>query len=71
MKIATDTNIKANRAGSFGNNGYELFVQLKPGISYAQGGPPDQGHRMDRNQKYECHDVRGCPAALKPLAFVW
>ena len=34
-----DTNVKANRTSGFGNNGYQLFVRLKPGISYAQVAP--------------------------------
>jgi putative ABC transport system permease protein len=33
---AIDTGITAQRAGSFGNNGYQLFVKLKPHVTYAQ-----------------------------------
>jgi ABC-type antimicrobial peptide transport system permease subunit len=40
---ATDTNIRNNRAGSFSYNGYEIFVQLKPGISYARVAPGIRG----------------------------
>ncbi|MEJ7586259.1 MAG: ABC transporter permease [Ferruginibacter sp.] len=32
----TSPGVKANRTGSFGNNSYQLFVKLKPGISNAQ-----------------------------------
>ncbi|MBS1597381.1 MAG: ABC transporter permease [Bacteroidetes bacterium] len=32
----TNEYIKANRNGSYGNNGYQLFVKLKPGVSYSQ-----------------------------------
>lgn len=35
----TNPRIKANRAGSFGNNSYQIFVKLKPGVSYAQVAP--------------------------------
>jgi putative ABC transport system permease protein len=30
----TDKNVKESRAGSFGNNSYQQFVQLKPGVTY-------------------------------------
>ncbi|MEP7143633.1 MAG: ABC transporter permease [Ferruginibacter sp.] len=32
----TSPNVKSNRTGSFGNNSYQMFVKLKPGIAYAQ-----------------------------------
>ena len=32
----TNPGIKANRNGSFGNNSYQQFVKLKPGVSFAQ-----------------------------------
>lgn len=32
----TSTRIKKMRAGSFGNNAFQLFVKLKPGINYQQ-----------------------------------
>jgi len=35
----TNERVKANRAGSFGNNSYQQFVKLKQGISYAQVAP--------------------------------
>ncbi len=33
---AIDTGIRAERTGSFGDNGYQLFVKLKPHVTYAQ-----------------------------------
>ncbi|UHG92164.1 ABC transporter permease [Spirosoma oryzicola] len=33
---ATVNNVRMDRSGSFGNNGYQIFVKLKPGASYAQ-----------------------------------
>jgi putative ABC transport system permease protein len=33
---AIDSGITAQRAGSFGNNGYQLYVKLKPHVTYAQ-----------------------------------
>ncbi|MBN9383825.1 MAG: ABC transporter permease [Chitinophagaceae bacterium] len=30
----TDPGTRENRAGSFGNNGYQTFVKLKPGVEY-------------------------------------
>ena len=35
----TNQRVKANRTGSFGNNSYQIFVQLKPGISQQQVAP--------------------------------
>jgi putative ABC transport system permease protein len=35
----TNPRVKANRTGSFGNNSYQIFVQLKPGISQQQVAP--------------------------------
>jgi len=35
----TNPRIKANRAGSFGNNSYQIFVKLKPGVTLAQVAP--------------------------------
>ncbi|MEO6722402.1 MAG: ABC transporter permease [Ferruginibacter sp.] len=35
----TSASIKASRTGSFGNNRLQIFVKLKPGISYAQVAP--------------------------------
>jgi putative ABC transport system permease protein len=32
----TQPNIKQNRTGSFGNNGYQTFVKLKPGAEYGK-----------------------------------
>ena len=32
----TNPRVKANRDGSFGNNSYQQFVKLKPGVSFAQ-----------------------------------
>jgi len=32
----TQPNIKKGRTGSFGSNGLQIFVKLKPGVSYAQ-----------------------------------
>jgi putative ABC transport system permease protein len=40
---ATDSNIRAERTGGFGGNGYEVFVKLKPGIAYAQVAPKIRG----------------------------
>jgi ABC-type antimicrobial peptide transport system permease subunit len=40
---AIDTGIRAQRTGSFGNNGYQLFVKLKPHVSYAQAAPKIRG----------------------------
>ena len=31
--------VKRSRAGSFGNNSYQIFVKLKPGIAYSQVAP--------------------------------
>ena len=36
---ATDPSVKASGLNSFGNNNLQIFVKLKPGISYAQVGP--------------------------------
>jgi putative ABC transport system permease protein len=36
---AINPRIKANRTGSFGNNSYQIFVKLKPGVSLAQVAP--------------------------------
>lgn len=33
---AKNPRVKANRTGSFGNNGYQIFVKLKPGVTYEQ-----------------------------------
>jgi putative ABC transport system permease protein len=40
---AIDSGIRAQRTGSFGNNGYQLFVKLKPHVSYAQVAPKIRG----------------------------
>jgi len=32
----TNENVKRNRTGSYGNNGYQTFVKLKPNVSLAQ-----------------------------------
>jgi putative ABC transport system permease protein len=40
---AIDSGIRAQRTGSFGNNGYQLFVRLKPHVSYAQVAPKIRG----------------------------
>lgn len=32
----TSANVKENRTGSYGNNNYQLFVKLRPGVSFAQ-----------------------------------
>jgi putative ABC transport system permease protein len=40
---AIDTGIRAQRTGSFGDNGYQLFVRLKPHVSYAQVAPKIRG----------------------------
>lgn len=35
----TDQYIRQARAGSFGNNSFQLFVKLKPGVAYSQVAP--------------------------------
>jgi len=35
----TNPYVKANRNGSFGDNSYQVFASLKPGVSYAQVAP--------------------------------
>jgi putative ABC transport system permease protein len=35
--------VKASRTGSFGANGYQIFVKLKPGVSQAQVAPKIRG----------------------------
>ena len=36
---ATNSYVKEARTGSFGNNSFQIFVKLKPGIAYAQVAP--------------------------------
>ncbi|GAB3768062.1 ABC transporter permease [Spirosoma horti] len=36
---ATVNDVRMARSGSFGDNSYQLFVKLKPGVSYAQVAP--------------------------------
>jgi putative ABC transport system permease protein len=35
----TNTYVKQNRTGSYGNNSYQIFVKLKPGADYAKVAP--------------------------------
>ncbi len=35
----TQSYVKASRTGGFGNNNFQIFVKLKPGINYAQVAP--------------------------------
>ncbi|HTE09831.1 MAG TPA: ABC transporter permease [Chitinophagaceae bacterium] len=35
----TSQNVRSDRAGGYGQNGYQIFVKLKPGIPYAQVAP--------------------------------
>lgn len=49
----TDANVKADRTSGFGNNGYSLYVRLKPGVSYARVAAKikdiEKGEKDDRN----------------------
>jgi len=38
----TNPYVKANRNGSFGDNSYQVFASLKPGVSYAQVAPKSE-----------------------------
>jgi len=40
---AIDSGTRAERTGSFGDNGYQLFVKLKPHVTYAQVAPKIRG----------------------------
>ncbi|HSC37295.1 MAG TPA: ABC transporter permease, partial [Chitinophagaceae bacterium] len=57
--------MKASRTGSFSDNAFQQFVQLKPGISYAQVAPKirDIEKREKGNRNAELSDV-----ILQPLA---
>lgn len=60
----TSERVKANRAGSFGNNNYQLFVKLKAGISYEQVAP-----KIKDIQKTETdnRNAMGSEVILHPL----
>ncbi len=44
--------IKTDAGSSFGNNNLQIFVKLKPGVSYAQVAPKIRNIEHTENRKY-------------------
>lgn len=61
----TDEDVRSDRAGGFGDNGYQIFVRLKPGISYAQVAPKIRG--IEWSQKDNINAMNSA-VILQPLA---
>ncbi|HMH20401.1 MAG TPA: ABC transporter permease [Puia sp.] len=61
----TNADVRSDRTGGFGNNNYQLFVGLKPGIPYAQVAPKIRD--IERTEKDNVNAMNSM-VVMQPLA---